>query len=76
MRHEVRGRGRRFGGAIGYPSNRLFEEVAYIAYHFHWPYEQIMGLEHAERRRWIEEIANINRRLNEALKAEERDLWR
>jgi hypothetical protein len=50
----------------GYPSNRLFEEVAYIAYHFHWPYEHILHLEHRERQRWVDEIARINRRLSEA----------
>jgi hypothetical protein len=50
----------------GYPSNRLFEEVAYIAYHFHWPYEHILCLEHRERQRWVDEIARINRRLSEA----------
>jgi hypothetical protein len=50
----------------GHPSDALFEEVAYIAYHFHWPYEEIMRLEHPERRRWVGEIARINERLNEA----------
>jgi hypothetical protein len=45
----------------------LFEEVAYIAYHFHWPYGQIMSLEHQERQRWVQEIAKINKRLNGAL---------
>jgi hypothetical protein len=49
----------------GYPSDRLFEEVAYISYHFHWPYEQIMQLEHRERQQWVAEIASINRRLTE-----------
>ena len=49
----------------GYPSDRLFEEVAYISYHFHWPYEQIMQLEHRERQQWLAEIARINRRLTE-----------
>jgi hypothetical protein len=49
----------------GYPLDKLFEEVAYIAYHFHWPYDQVMHLEHHERRRWVEEIASINQRLNE-----------
>jgi hypothetical protein len=49
----------------GYPSDRLFEEVAYISYHFHWPYEQIMQLEHRERQQWVAEIARINRRLTE-----------
>ena len=48
------------------PSQRLLEEVAYIAYHFHWPYDQIMQLEHRERHWWVGEIAKINQRLNEA----------
>jgi len=43
----------------------LHEEVAYIAYHFHWPYEQIMDFEHLERQRWVAEIAKINRKLND-----------
>jgi hypothetical protein len=43
----------------------LHEEVAYIAYHFHWPLGEILGLEHADRRRWAKEIAGINRRLGE-----------
>jgi hypothetical protein len=48
---------------MGYPSKQLYEEVAYIAYHFHWPLETIMDLEHAERHRWIKEIGKINKRL-------------
>ncbi|MFY9270314.1 MAG: DUF6760 family protein [Candidatus Manganitrophaceae bacterium] len=44
---------------------RLYEEVAYIAYHFHWPHEKILAFEHPDRRKWVEEIAKINRRLNE-----------
>jgi len=48
--------------------DRLFEEVAYIAYHFHWPYDQIMALEHGERHHWVDEIATINQRLNEESK--------
>jgi hypothetical protein len=51
---------------IGHPSSRLFEEVAYVAYHFHWPYDEIMRLEHQERRRWVDEIARLNERVNEA----------
>jgi hypothetical protein len=43
----------------------LYEEVAYIAYHFHWPADSILNLEHAERHRWVKEIAGINRRLND-----------
>lgn len=43
----------------------LLEEVAYIAYHFHWSPEHILNLEHRDRRQWVEEIAKINTRLNE-----------
>jgi hypothetical protein len=76
VRNRVRSGGGRLGGVIGYPSSRLFEEVAYLAYHFHWPYEQIMGLEHRERQRWVDEIAKINKRLNEAMKEQESESWR
>lgn len=48
-----------------YPADRLHEEVAYMAYHFHWPYHEIMQLAHRERQRWVAEIARINQRLNE-----------
>ncbi len=47
----------------GYPHDRLHEEVAFIAYHFHWPYEEIMHMEHRDRQRWVEEISKINREL-------------
>ncbi len=45
----------------GYPLGRLYEEVAYLAYHFHWPLQELLGLEHAERRRWVEQAARIQR---------------
>jgi hypothetical protein len=64
MRYRVRGGAGRGGGIVGYPLDQLHEEVAYIAYHFHWPLEQILSLEHADRRRWVEEISKINQRLN------------
>ena len=48
-----------------YDTNRLFEEIAYIAYHFHWPLEEILDLEHPLRRRFVEEIGRINQRLAE-----------
>ena len=51
----------------GYPLDRLYEEVAYIAYHFHWPLEAILTLEHHERQAWAGQIAAINRRLNTAV---------
>jgi len=59
---------------IGYPLERLAEEVAYIAYHFHWPHEEIYSMEHRDRRMWVAEIARINRRINESV--EENRKWR
>lgn len=53
------------GGVTRYPLERLYEEVAYIAYHFHWTPEQILALEHPDRLHWVAEIAKINQRLNE-----------
>ncbi len=51
---------------IGYPLDRLREEVAFIAYYFHWPRSTVLELEHAERRQWVEEISRINRKLGAA----------
>jgi hypothetical protein len=50
----------------GYPLDALHQEVAYLAYHFNWPLQEILGLEHADRQRWVEEVARINRRMNES----------
>lgn len=48
----------------GYPLVQLYEEMAFIAYHFHWPYAELMALEHGERRRWCQQISTINRKLD------------
>ncbi|WP_367872632.1 DUF6760 family protein [Trinickia violacea] len=66
LRKEIRSGGRRIGGAIGYPLDQLYEEVAYVAYHLHWPRSQLMKLDHLERHRWVSEVAKINRRINDA----------
>lgn len=53
------------GGVVGYPLDQLNEEVAFIAYHFHWPPQEIMNLEHRDRRAWVEHISALNQRANE-----------
>jgi hypothetical protein len=50
---------------ISYPLNRIYEEVAFISYHFHWPFQEIINMEHRERQRWVEEISKINRQLSD-----------
>ncbi len=52
---------------MGYPLDRLNEEVAYLAYHFHWPPETLLELEHRDRQLWVEQVAEMNRRLADAV---------
>jgi hypothetical protein len=47
-----------------YPERQLREEMAFIAYHFHWGFHELLGLEHCERRDWCREISRINRTLD------------
>ena len=43
-----------------YAADRLWEEVAYVAYYFHWPFDKILEMEHPTRQRVIEEIGKIH----------------
>ena len=48
-----------------YAPDRLHEEVAYVAYHFHWGLDALLDLEHADRLRYVEEIGRINTRVQQ-----------
>jgi hypothetical protein len=48
---------------VTHSEERLFEELAYVAYHFHWPLDDIADLEHPLRERFVDEIGRINRRV-------------
>ena len=48
-----------------YAADRLYEEVAYVAYHFHWSMDTILDMEHPLRLRFVDEIGRINKRLSE-----------
>ena len=47
-----------------YAPDRIHEEVAYVAYHFHWGMNEILDMAHPTRVRFVEEIGKINRRLS------------
>ena len=47
-----------------YATDRLYEEVAYVAFHFHWGLEDILDMEHRLRQRFVDEIGRINLRLS------------
>jgi len=49
---------------VQYPVDRLYEEMAFLAYYLHWSTDDLMQLEHRERRRWCEEISRINKNLS------------
>ena len=42
-----------------YAPERLHQEVAYVAYHFHWGHDEILELEHADRRGYVGQIADL-----------------
>ena len=42
-----------------YAPDRLFEEVAYVAYYLHWPLDTILDLEHRDRRRFLDEAEGL-----------------
>ncbi|MEO1377931.1 MAG: DUF6760 family protein [Cyanobacteria bacterium J06635_10] len=44
------------GGVVSYPSEQMHEEVACIAFYFHWSLEEILNLEHNSRRNWVAQI--------------------
>ena len=48
-----------------YAPDRIHEEVAYVAFHFHWDLDRILDLEHPQRLRFVSEIAALNTRINE-----------
>ena len=43
-----------------YAADRLYEEVAYVAYYLHWSLDEILDLEHAERQRFVAEIDRLS----------------
>lgn len=47
-----------------YPRSALYAEMAFIASYFHWGRDELMALEHRERRRWCREISASNRALD------------
>jgi hypothetical protein len=41
-------------------TDRLWEEIVYIAYYLHWSFDSILELDHVSRARVIREIGKIN----------------
>ena len=41
-------------------ADQLYHEVAFVAFYFHWPLDQILDLEHPTRRRFVGAIEQLN----------------
>jgi hypothetical protein len=54
---------------VTYGTDLLMEEVSYVAYHFHWPWDQILDLEHPLRRDFVARIAGMNAAVNASVSA-------
>ena len=37
--------------------------MSFLAYYLHWPMDDLMNMDHRERRRWCE-VSSINQKLN------------
>ena len=52
----------------------MYKEMSFISYYFHWGQDDVLCMEHAERRRWCEEISAINNSLNPSEKKKEKSI--
>jgi hypothetical protein len=43
----------------------LTEEVAFLSYYLHWPHDELLNMEHRDRREWVRQVSDINTRINE-----------
>jgi hypothetical protein len=51
-----------------YPESALWDELAYLAYHFHWDMDRLLDLEHRDRARLIKAVGELNRRSIDAFR--------
>ena len=68
VRGDVLGGAGTAGKNVGHRPEEIAREVAYIAYHFHWPKREIMEMTARERRGWIASIAGLNMEIDRTAK--------
>jgi hypothetical protein len=51
-----------------YPTDALWQEIAYLAYHVHWPLPVLLDLEHMDRVRMVRAVVAMNERAWEAVR--------
>lgn len=53
---------------LRYPTEALWQEIAYLAYHLHWTVDDLLDLEHLDRVRMIRAVSSLNERAWEAVR--------
>lgn len=51
-----------------YPSEAIWQEIAYLAYHLHWPLDDLLDLEHMDRVRMVRSVVALNERAWQAVR--------
>ena len=51
-----------------YPVADSWDEMSYLAYHFHWDIERLLDLEHDDRLMLVAKVADLNKRAWEGVK--------
>jgi hypothetical protein len=46
---------------VTYPVERLWDEIGYVAFHFHWSLDDLLDLDHANRSRFVRQIEHLAR---------------
>ena len=59
LRRTCRDRGSAPGGILGYPLEWVYQEVATLSTRVHWTHDDVLNLDHAERRQWLKEILKL-----------------
>ena len=57
-----------------YPEDQLYKEMSFISYYFHWSEDDVLKLEHRQRRKWCSEISSINANLNPSKEKKEKSI--
>ncbi len=57
-----------------YPEDEMYKEMSFISYYFHWGEDDVLKLEHRQRRKWCSEISAINANLNPSKDKKEKSI--
>ena len=53
---------------LRYPTEAIWQEISYLAYHLHWSLEELLDLEHMDRVRMVRAVVRLNERAWEAVR--------